>query len=196
MFAISSLNCLSTMLNFSWLCRVRETAASPSSIGLRVRHAVAAGDQPQRLDFRQSNKATAVPTAPPALGSCSALERRPVELARRRLQRQCSRPRLARLETEPLRLVARGRRRDRQAHHRPSGRFGAQNRRLVGRKKEKETRGKEEGKGRTVTRVVRIANRANREAPKSGDSRRIARRSINPESPESLFNDTSSAVGT
>ena len=27
-------------------------------------------------------------------------------------------------------------------------------------------------------RVVRIANRANREAPKSGDSRRIARRSI------------------
>ena len=28
------------------------------------------------------------------------------------------------------------------------------------------------------TRVVRIANRANREAPKSGDSRRIARRSI------------------
>ena len=29
-----------------------------------------------------------------------------------------------------------------------------------------------------TTRVVRIANRANREAPKSGDSRRIARRSI------------------
>ena len=47
-----------------------------------------------------------------------------------------------------------------------------------------------------LRRVVRIANRANREAPKSGDSGRIARRSIKSRIAKLFYSHPSSAVGT
>ena len=47
-----------------------------------------------------------------------------------------------------------------------------------------------------ASRVVRIANRANREAPKSGDSGRIARRSIKSRIAKFVNSHPSSAVGT
>ena len=54
----------------------------------------------------------------------------------------------------------------------------------------------EKARTRAGTRVVQIANRANREAPKSGDSGRIARRSIKSRIARIVNSHPSSALGT